>query len=139
MRFEEKYFTDFAFTKKQITDNLNNAFRDLTIARRDPILEVKFNYAYTALLKSGIALLSFYQVRTKSVPGHHTKIIEKIAEILEDEAIIDIGNAMRVKRNKDLYAGGIEVTEKECKDYIAFIEKVFSRVKEFMGKKTQER
>lgn len=65
MKFEKRYFSDFTFSKKQIAGNLNNAFRYLAVARRDSILKVKFNfnYAYAALFKSGVALLSFYQVR----------------------------------------------------------------------------
>ena len=132
MKFEDKYFTAFTFTKEQVDRNLSNAFRDLNIAQKDQIREVKFNYVYTAFLKAGIALLSWHQVRVKSQPGHHLKIIEKMAEVLEDESIADIGNAMRVKRNADLYVGGVEITEKECREYIDFVEKILSRVKKIV-------
>jgi hypothetical protein len=37
---------------------------------------------------------------------------------------------MRSKRNLDFYAGGIEVTEKECKEYINFVEEVLAKLKE---------
>jgi len=37
---------------------------------------------------------------------------------------------MRSKRNLDFYAGGIEVTEKECEEYINFVEDVLARLKE---------
>lgn len=134
IRFEDQYFNKFNFTKDQIKKNLNNAFKDLNIAKKDQILEVKFNYAYTALIKAGIALLSFYRVKVRSVPGHHVKIIEKIAQILKDDSIADIGNLMRSKRNVDFYAGGIEVTKKECKEYIEFVDKVLENVKNTIGK-----
>lgn len=91
---------------------------------------MKFNYAYTALIKAGIASLSYYHVKVKSVPGHHIKIIEKLAQILKDDDIEDIGNSMRSKRNLDFYAGGIEVTEKECKEYINFVKEVLAKLKE---------
>jgi uncharacterized protein (UPF0332 family) len=129
MKFEDQYFTKFNFTKEQTTKNFNNALKDLKIAKKDKILEVKFNYAYTALIKAGLALLSFYGVKTRSVPGHHVKIIEKMAEILKDDSISAIGNLMRSKRNLDLYAGGIEITEKECKEYIEFVDNVFKDIK----------
>lgn len=132
MKFEDKYFIKFTFTKDQIKKNLKNALKDLNIAKKDKILEVKFNYAYTALIKAGITLLSYYQVKIKSVPGHHIKIIEKIAQILRDETITDIGNIMRSKRNLDFYAGGIEVTEKECREYIKFVEDVLVRIKKII-------
>jgi DNA primase catalytic subunit len=132
MRFEDKYFAKFNFTKDQINKNLKNAFKDLGIAKRDKILEVKFNYAYTALIKGGLAFLSYYNVKIKSVPGHHIKIIEKLAQGLNDDAIIDIGNIMRAKRNLDLYMGGIEITEKECHDYISMVEKVLGKIEEMV-------
>lgn len=135
MKFEDKYFTKFKFTEEQITKNLQNALRDLNIAKTDTILDVKFNYAYTALLKGGITLLSFHQRKVKSVRGHHIKIIEKLAQILEDEGISDIGNLMRSKRNLDVYDGGIEVTEKECTEYVNFVEGVLNRVNKMIPKR----
>jgi len=132
MNFEDKYFIKFKFIGEQVRKNFNNALKDLNIAKRDRILEVKFNYAYSALIKAGITLLSYYQVRIKSVPGHHIKIIEKIAEILKDGAIYDIGNAMRSKRNLDLYAGGIVVTEKECKEYITLVKGVLVKIEKLI-------
>lgn len=129
MKFEGKYFVHFKFTKEQIERNLKNALKDLDIARKDKILEVKFNYAYTALIKAGIVLLSYYGIKIKSIPGHHVKIIEKMAQILRDETITIIGNIMRSKRKLDFYAGGIEVTEKECKECITFVENIITKIK----------
>lgn len=101
MRFEDKYFIRFRFSKAQIKKNLNNTLKDLDIAKKVKILDVKFNYAYTALIKSGITLLSYYQWKVKSAPGHHIKIIEKLAQILKADDIENIGNLMRSKRNLD--------------------------------------
>ena len=126
----DKFFADFAFTPEQVYKNLQNAKRDLGIAREDTILDVKFTYAYTALIKSGIALLSRYKLKVRSIPGHHIKLIEKLTEILGDQAIADLGNAMRQKRNVDLYAGGTDVTAKECAEYLDFVEGVFLKVSE---------
>jgi len=129
VNFEDTSFVRFTFSKIQIKKHLDNALKDFNIAQRDTILDVKFNYTYTALVKAGIALISFYQVKVRSVPGHHVKIIEKMAEILNDETIDDIGNIMRSKRNRDFYGGGIEVTEKECVEYIQFVENVLVKIK----------
>ena len=134
MKFDNKYFVTFSFTEEQIAKNFSNAFRDFDIARRDKIREVKFNYSYTAFLKAGIALLSLYQIRAKGQPGHHIKIIEKMAEILGDESIADIGNTMRVKRNSDLYLGGVEITEKECRECMEFVDKVLLQVKKAIAR-----
>jgi len=130
MKFEDKYFAQFRFSGEQIEKNLNNAIKDLEIAKTVNILDVKFNYAYVALIKAGIALLSFHRVRIKNVPGHQVKIIDKMAQILGDASIEALGNVMRQKRNLDFYAGGIEVTEKECRDYISFVDNVLKKVTE---------
>jgi len=53
-----------------------------------------------------------------------------MSEILENEIIDELGNAMRSKRNLDFYAGGVEVTEKECREYIAFIEKTLKDIQQ---------
>jgi uncharacterized protein (UPF0332 family) len=134
MNFDDKYFTKFQFTAEQIKQNLKNALRDLAIAKKDTIIEVKFTYTYTALIKAGIALLSYYRVKVKSVPGHHQIIIDTIAKILNDDVIADIGNVMRSKRNTDLYAGGIEVTEKESISYLTFVEGVITKIKNIIHK-----
>jgi len=128
IKFEDKYFAEFDFTKEQIRKNFENAQKDLGIAKKDQIPEVKFSYAYQAFIKAGIALLSFYKVKIKSVPGHHAKIIEKVAHILQDNSVDTIGNVMRSKRNFDIYSGGIETTEKECREYIEFAQNVLSKI-----------
>lgn len=92
MDFDPKYYAPLKFTKEQIDKNLKNAIRDLNIAKNDNFLEVKFNYAYNGLIKAGIALLSYHNIKIKSVPGHHIKIIEKLADLLENEDIADLGN-----------------------------------------------
>jgi len=134
MRFEDKYFIRFRFSKAQIKKNLNNTLKDLDIAKKVKILDVKFNYAYTALIKSGITLLSYYQWKVKSAPGHHIKIIEKLAQILKADDIENIGNLMRSKRNLDFYAGEIDITKKECSEYISFVEDVINKLKEIILK-----
>ena len=132
-KFDDKYFARFDFVKEDLKKNLENAFRDLEIAKEDRFREVKFNYTYNAFIKSGIALLSFYGRKIKSVPGHHIKIIEKMADILNENSINDIGNLMRSKRNQDFYSGGIEITEKECKEFIRFTEEVLERIKKILS------
>ncbi|MBN1521614.1 MAG: hypothetical protein JW928_03695 [Candidatus Aureabacteria bacterium] len=102
-QFDNQYFQKIKASQKQIFKSLENAERDLSIAREDRFLIVRFNYAYTALLKCGTALLQHHGYRVRSVPGHHVKILEKMSGLLKDENIMTIGNIMRSKRNKDLY------------------------------------
>lgn len=129
MEFDSKYFSDFKFTKEQIIKNIDNALKDLKIAQEDRILEVKFNYTYNAFIKAGIALLSSYGKKVKSIPGHHIKIIEATAAILKDDSIDAMGNLMRSKRNTDFYDGGIDVTEKECGECLKFVSGAVEKIK----------
>lgn len=129
LKFDDTYFAPFTFTPEQIARNLANAEHDLSIAKQDTIREVKFSYAYTALIKAIIALLSAYHKKVKSIPGYHVKLLDKTAEILKDDTIAVLGNSMRSKRNTDLYSGGIEVTEKEVIEYLDFVEKVIDKIK----------
>lgn len=138
MEFENKYFKRFKFSEGQIKKYSKNARSDLEIAKKDSFLDVKFNYAYTALIKAGVALLSAYQTKVRSVPGHHIKLIEKVSQILKDESISDIANVMRSKRNLGLYAGGMEVTEKECREYIKFAEETIKKI-DLVIKKLEDR
>lgn len=133
-RFDPKYFAKFKFTNEQISRYLDNALRDMKIAKEDSHSEVKFNYAYNALIKGGIALLAAEgSVKVRSVSGHHVKIIEKTAEVLCDESIMTVANAMRMKRNEDFYGGGIYISEKESGEYLEFVEGVIKKIKEHIS------
>jgi hypothetical protein len=133
IKFETAYFNKFNFTEEQVTQFLNNALKDLEIAKENSRPEVKFSYSYSAFIKGGIALLAKVgKVKIRSIPGHHVKIIEKMKEILKDETVEIIGNAMRSKRNEDFYGGGVLISEKESIDYNLFVEKVFVKIKKIL-------
>ena len=130
MYFDKKYFQKVNFSREDIAQYFENALRDLDIAVKDKIPEVKFTYAYQALIKGGIALIAKAgNVKVRSSPGHHIKILEKIREILNDEKILVIGNVMRMKRNLDFYSGGEVISEKEAKEYLEFVQAVIKKIK----------
>ena len=133
MKFEDKYFKDFEFTKDQVKKNFENALKDIKIARQDTIPDVKFTYSYDALIKGGIALISRYNKKVKSAPGHHVKIIEMVAKILNDDTIEAVGGAMRSKRNIDFYDGGVEVTEKESHEYLEFVDSILKKIEKALN------
>ncbi|MCX5781091.1 MAG: hypothetical protein NT145_00055 [Elusimicrobia bacterium] len=68
------------------------------------------------------------------MPGHHIAIIEKMSEILNNSEIQAIGNAMRMKRNADLYEGSIFVSEKESEDFYIFTDKILQEAKKQIEK-----
>ena len=99
----------------------------MDIAAKDSFAEVQFTYAYQALIKVGIALLARQGYKVRAVPGHHVKILEAAAEFLKDPDILTFGNAMRMKRNEDLYGEGVYVSQKEAGEYFAFVQSVLNR------------
>ncbi|MDI6809165.1 MAG: hypothetical protein QME66_09320 [Candidatus Eisenbacteria bacterium] len=128
--FGTKYFQKFKFEQKQIERYLQSAFHDLEIAKKDQFPEVRFTYSYQALVKVGIALIAKVgQVRVRSAPGHHIKILEKMSEILKNQDVLTIGNAMRTKRNYDFYGGGDSISGKEANDYLKFVEGIILAVR----------
>ena len=58
------------------------------------------------------------------------KIIEKIAEILNDPDVIVLGNKMRQDRNIDLYEGGDYVSEKDSQTCLAFVKAILGKAKQ---------
>ena len=133
IHFEKEYFQKFDFKQDQIERYFQSALRDLEIARKDSFAEVRFSYGYQALIKAGIALLAKAgRVKVRSVPGHHMKILSKLSDLLKEEDILAIGNAMRTKRNDDLYGGGESITEKEADDYLEFVEGIIKKVRKVL-------
>ena len=61
-----------------------------------------------------------------------------MADILDYDTIGDMGNIMRSKRNMDFYGGGIEVTEKECNEYMKFVGDVIEKTKVIIKNWTHE-
>jgi hypothetical protein len=135
MRYDGKHFARHAFTPEQIRKFLENARKDLTIAGRITIPEVRFSYSYSALIKGGIALLSSHGLKVRSATGHHVKVIEKIAQLLGDQSILDIGNVMRTRRNLDLYGGGAEITEKEATEYLDFVGAILGQMESAISRR----
>ena len=124
IKIDTNNMNKFTFTPEQVEANMANAERTLEIAKTDTIDEVVFDYSYKAIIKAGIALLSRHNLKVKSGPGHHIKIIEALSKLLGDETILLDAEVMRNKRNLDLYSGGVEISKKESAEYLAFAEKV---------------
>jgi hypothetical protein len=126
----KEFFQKFKFSAEEISKRFESARHDLEIAEKDAFSEVRFTYAFQAMIKIGIALLAQEGSKVRSIPGHHVKILERMSEILKDPDILVFGNRMRMKRNQDLYGGGELITEKEAADYLVFVQKVFKLAKE---------
>lgn len=130
--FDQKYFKEFEFKSEQTEKYLQAAYRDFKTANKFNAAEVEFQFAYQALIKLGIALISRHGYKVKSRSGHHIKILEKTALILNDKNILSTGNEMRIKRNTDLYEGGVLISEKEALAYRAWLKEVFLKAETYL-------
>ena len=125
MKFDQQYFQKHDFRAEQVQQYFSSAKRSLEIAQSEQsIPEVTFKFSYDALIKYAITLLALEGYKIRSSAGHHIKLLDFISEKLNDQDIADIGNLMRRHRNIDLYAGGIEITHKQCGEYLKFVEKI---------------
>ena len=132
--FEREFFKKLKFDEDEIKAFLESARHDLEIAEKDTFPEVKFTYSYQTLIKLGIVLAAkIGSVKVRSIPGHHVKILEKASQILGDEDFLILGNAMRMKRNTDLYGGAKPVSQKEAEDYLHFVKKMYRKTKDRIG------
>lgn len=122
MNFKQQFFQSHPFTSEQISQYADSAMRSLEIAEQEQKFpEVVFKFSYDALIKMGIAIIAASGYKVRSTAGHHIKILEAFAELLQDKDIEDIGNLMRKHRNLDLYAGGIEIPQKQSQEYLGFV------------------
>lgn len=124
---EKEFFQKFKFLAEEIRMRFENARRDLEIAAKDPFPEVRFTYAFQALIKIGIALLAREGLKVRSIPGHHVRILEQMSELLKEPDILTIGNAMRMKRNLDLYGAGGIISDKESREYLSFVQNILKK------------
>ena len=130
---------DSEFVKKQmfsvstIKSFFTKAKHNLELARKNSEPEIKFHFAYLALIKIGITLIATLDYRVRSKEGHHMIIIENLAEILNNNNIQKIGNRMRQKRNGDIY-GDTQITKIEADEYLKFIDIVFKKAEEYLTK-----
>ncbi len=121
-------FENFQFTESQINDYFQSALHNLAIAKKDYEPEVVFKFCYEAILKLAIAVCAKNNLRVKARQGHHIELIQKLSEFMNDKEIEIIGEEMRSKRNRDLYNGGVLISEKEAGDYLLWAEKIFQEV-----------
>ncbi|MCX5750859.1 MAG: hypothetical protein NT099_04215 [Candidatus Saganbacteria bacterium] len=127
--FENEYFQKTFFNSSDIEGFIKSANKDLKIAGNSDIPEVVFKFSYDALIKIGITLVAQKGMKVRSKMGHHIKILQKLSQLLEDEDVEIFGDKMRQARNLDLYSGGAEISDKDSKEYLAFVQEVFKKAK----------
>lgn len=121
MELDRKFFNKVEFNQNQIDNILASAKKDLFVAKNSKIVEVIFRFSYDSLLKFGMYVLAKNGYKTRSIPGHHQKIIERVSIILNNKLFFIVGERMRRQRNFDLYECVFTVSEKEVFEYLNFV------------------
>jgi len=127
-------FHNHKFSEQQIKKYYNSAVRDFKIARQTETPEIIFKFCYDSLIKIAIAICAKNNLRVKSRAGHHIELLKTAAKFLNNQDIFDIGNEMRKKRNFDLYAGGIIITEKRAGEYRDWLKKIHIMAENYLNK-----
>lgn len=131
--FQTEFFQPFTYTEAQISGYFLNAEQDLTRAKHADDPNIVYRIGYDAALKLGIAMIAKAGYKVRSVPGHHIKILDQLAEILKRPDEVDYLHRIRRKRNVDLYEGGLDFTEKEAEDLLKLCETLFSEARRGKG------
>ena len=121
MSRSDPFFRKHEYSEQQRVQMWKNIEHDLAICINDGYSAVRFTYSYTVLIKLCIVVLSYYGLRVRSVPGHHIALLQKCADVMNDQEIVTMGELMRVKRNKDLYDCRIEVSDSEVDAFVSFV------------------
>ena len=122
---DKNFFRKQKFTGEQLLAFERGAKEDLQIASDSDYIQVKFRFCYDALLKLGILLVAKAGYKVRSITGHHIKLLEALSILSETPDVEIIAEAMRQKRNMDLYEGGAFVSESEVTEYLDFVKSLF--------------
>lgn len=125
-----------------IANLMKRAYVDLKTAKRnlEQDEECAFNYAYNAILRSGLALM-FSEGFRPDIKDKHLTVVRFASSVLGEEfkKLINDYDFMRKKRNRFIYEPDIPCSLKEARDAIGiareFVEKIFRMIKEKMPQK----
>jgi uncharacterized protein (UPF0332 family) len=121
---------------KAITNLINRAYTDLKTARRNLAddEECAYNYAYNAMLRSGMALMASEGFRPE-IKDKHLTIVKFASSILGDrfKALVNNYDFMRRKRHRFIYEPGFPCSRKEAEDALqnaqAFLDAIHKLIK----------
>jgi uncharacterized protein (UPF0332 family) len=126
---------------KAIINLIKRAFTDLETARRnlDDDKECAYNYAYNAMLRSGLALM-FSDGFRPEIKDKHLTIVRFVNSVLGDEFKILLNNYdfMRRKRNRFIYEPDIPCSKKEAEDALTTARELVDIIYELIKKKNSQ-
>ena len=122
---------------KAIKNLIKRAYTDLETAKRniDDDEECAYTYAYNAMLRSGLALMTTYGFRPE-IKDKHLTIVRFTSSILGDKfkRVINTYDFMRRKRHRFIYEPDIPCSRKEAEDALKtareFVKTIHNLIKE---------
>ena len=127
---------------KAIFNLIKRAQTDIKTAKRnlEQDEECAFNYAYNAMLRSGLALMFSGGFRP-DIKDKHLTVVRFVGSILGEDfkKLINDYDFMRKKRNRFIYEPDIPCSMKEAKDALKtaeeFVDKISKLIKEKLPQK----
>ena len=121
---------------------LKRAYVDLKTAKRNLSQdeECAFNYAYNAMLRSGLALM-FAEGFRPDIKDKHLTVVRFVGLVLGDDfkRLINDYDFMRRKRNRLIYEPEIPCSIKEAKDALKTAEEFVDKIAELIRKKLPQK
>ncbi len=110
---------------RAVNSLIKRAYADLKTAERniDDDMECAYNYAYNAMLRSGLALMFSHGFRPE-IKDKHLTIVTFTGAVLGDEfkRVVNDYNAMRKKRNQFIYEPDIPCSKREAEEALRIAE-----------------
>lgn len=127
---------------KAINNLTKRAYTDLKTAKRniDDDEECAFNYAYNAMLRSGLALM-FSEGFRPEIKEKHLTIVKFTSSILgkKFKKVINDYDFMRRKRHRFIYEPNIPCSRKEAKDALKTAKEFVDIISKLIRKKKPQK
>lgn len=127
---------------KAVNNLVKRAFTDLKTAKRniDDDEECTYNYAYNAMLRSGLSLM-FSKGFRPEIRGKHLTIVKFASSVLGEEfkRLINDYDFMRKKRHRFIYEPEIPCSTKEAKDAIKSAEDFLNKIAKLISEKNPQK
>ncbi|MBN1898121.1 MAG: HEPN domain-containing protein [Spirochaetes bacterium] len=126
---------------KAITSLIHRAFLDIKTAERnlDQDEECAYNYAYSTMLRCGLAIM-FSEGFRPQIKDKHLTIVKFAGSVIgkEYKDLINNYDFMRRKRNRFIYEPDIPCSKKEAKDALKTAKDFFYIVQKHIKKKNPQ-
>lgn len=127
---------------RAVLNLVKRAYIDIKTAKRNlrEDEECAFNYAYNAMLRSGLALM-FSEGFRPDIKDKHLTVVRFVSSILGEEfkKLINDYDFMRKKRNRFIYEPDIPCSIKEAKDALKTAEEFVDKISKLIREKLPQK